>query len=272
MGLGGHGGEGPNGGENGPDPSSSSGGDASGTGGDVSGGAPAVPLEDEVKGPAGQAFLPANITNEYVGMDSSGLTLVSFSLLQSAGLFEEVTWFVALKNLGETPICYPQIQGTFETAAGYQLAKSRADFLEAKPWAAYGSPSPCVGAGEIAMGAVTSGLSGLVVDQVAHIKYGVGGNITPSATPLPEITFESLEIREPFQDSFSLTGKMVNGLNTTIVNPSVEVFVVDAVGRPYAHLSDIAILQVTAGQSWTFDTGTLKEPFENYVIRYDFSD
>lgn len=247
-------------------------GDSDGDGATMGGSLPTGPVrEDEVVGPAGRPFEPEGITTQYVGKDSAGMDLVAFTLLQSYGTFEEPVFFAAVKNNGVEKICYVDLRPEFFDASGTSLATANTIVaLSAPMWNSYGSPSPCLGPGEVGMGEFTNGLRDLDVSAVARIDYTIGGNITPSAEPIVGVTFSDVRVEPIYTDSVHIVGSLDNGYSQSLENPSIEAYAVDAVGRPYAMMDGIDLLTVSPGSSWNFETLSYEGEVENFVLYPDY--
>jgi hypothetical protein len=220
--------------------------------------------------PQGQPFVPEGITVEYVGQGpSGGLEIIAFTLVQEYGTLNSPAFIVAVRNTGTDPICYVDVPAAFLDGSGTELASTPGTgALSAPAYDSFGSPSPCLGTGDIGMGTITSGLSSLDVSQVTKIEHGFIGNIDPDATKISAVTIENVTIETTaVGTSVRATGTVRNGTTGSISDPDVAVFAVDPAGRPYAEMTDIELTTIAAGGSWTFQTLTYDGEV-NEVVSY----
>lgn len=228
------------------------------------------PVEDEVLGPAGQAFVPDDIQYVHVGENEIQFTLVASTLIQSAGLFEEPAWYAAFRNDGLTTVCVPGVAFEFKNAAGQVIADDNAVGQVNSPmYMSYGDPSHCLAPGDIGMMESDIPLRDINVADVESIEYQGSGALTLSARPIEDVNFSDLELVVD-GDRTKMTGRLNNGLFETIETPEVFVYAVDAVGRPYALMDEIDLVEIAPGGHWEFETLSTEEEVENFVIFADY--
>jgi len=219
--------------------------------------------------PNGTPFVPEGIEVNYVGQgDSAGLEIVAFTLLQSAGILELPSWFVAVRNGGADPVCLVDVPSEFYDADGNLLADSPGGGAASSPlYDSFGSATPCLGNGDVGMLAVTSGLSALDVSLVTRIDHGFVGNINPDATLL-DVSVENVVFTE---DSFGTvaTGDVVNGTTSVLDFPEVAIYPLDPAGRPLGIMSDIADTTIPGGGSWSFETLSFDGTVADYAAFAD---
>jgi hypothetical protein len=251
-----------------------------GTGGDsmsgpeLGGMAAVVPVRpDEVVGPTGTAFVPEGLEYVEVGTGEVVLTLVASTLVQESGLFDEVAWFGAFRNDGATNVCIPGVFFEFYDAAGLLLADDHAvGAIHAPMYLSYGSPSPCLGPGEIGMMEVTTNLQDLNVDEVVRIEYFGTGALNLSAEKLTEVNLESISLQPIYVDSVHAVGSIKNNWSSPIEWPEIFVYAVDTLGRPYGLMTDIENLEIAPGGAWEFDTLAYDGEVENFVVFMEYSE
>jgi hypothetical protein len=202
--------------------------------------------------------VPEGITLEYVGQGpSGGLAIVAFTLVQSYGTLDRPAFFVAVEMTGPEPICMVDVPADFRDAAGTVLASTPGTgALSAPAYRSFGSPSPCLGSGDLGMGMITLGLDTLDVSRVTKIEHGFYGNIDPSATKITAVTIEDVRAEPAFDTHVRAVGRIVNRTTGTISDPDVAVYAVDSARRPYAEMTDIELITIPAGGSWDFQTLT----------------
>lgn len=242
------------------------GGDGEGMGGEFPG---AIPIEDDVVGVSGAAFLPDGITFNYSGDSEVPYEIVASTLLQAAGNWDEPTWFVAVENVGSVTMCNPALNYEMFDSNGFQLEKDYA-FMQAPMYMSYGDPTPCLGPGDIGMMEITYGLDDLLVAQVARIDYFEGGALTLSATRIEDVVVTEVNLEPIYTDSVHLVGTVFNGHSHVIDAPQVFAYAVDAIGRPYALMKDIELVTIQSGANWNFDTLSVENDVDNFVIYLDY--
>ena len=221
-----------------------------------------------------QPFVPNGVTVEYVGEGpSGGLEIIAFTLVQEAGSLSEPAWYVALQHNGTDPVCIVDVPAGFYDAAGNELATTiGTGSLSSPMYETFGSPAPCLGPGDIGMGEITLGLESLDVSQVAKIKHGFAGNIDPDAVRLTGVAVQNTQVQAAYTDSVRVTGTVVNNGSATIYDPTVDVYAVDATGRPYGTMMDIELISIPPGGSWDFETLAFEGQLDDYEVFVEYDD
>ncbi len=230
-----------------------------GSGGSASGGQP------------GKPFVPDNITVEYAGAGpTGGLELIAFTLASNGT--GGAVFYVAVKNNGTDVICGVDVPADFFDGSGTELASTiGAGALAAPMYNSFGSPSACLGPGDIGMGTASLGLSGLDVSQVAKIEHGFVGNISSSAVKLTGVTVDNVMLEVAFANNYKATGTVTNNSGMVISNPEVTIFAVDSVGRPFGEMSALDLNPISNGGTWMFNSTDTEGPVSDYVayVSYD---
>jgi hypothetical protein len=68
------------------------------------------------------------------------------------------------------------------------------------------------------------------------------------------VTIEAVTIEPAAGTSVRATGTVRNSGTGSISDPDVAVYAVDPAGRPYGDMTDIELITIPAGGSWTFQT------------------
>jgi hypothetical protein len=222
----------------------------------------------------GQPFVPAGIDVQYVASGpSGGLEIIAYTLLQQAGSLEAPAWIVAVQNNGTDPICIVDVPADFLDASGATLASTPGTGALAAPmYETFGSPSPCLGPGDIGMGTITLGLSTLDITQVARIEHGFIGNIDPAAVRLTGVSVQNVQTEVAFGTALRFTGTVSNDSTSSIADPDVHLFVVDPAGRPYVELDYIELVTIPVGSTWDFQTVSYDGSINDWVsyVQYDW--
>lgn len=254
-------------------------GDEAGAGGEGgeggTSGAPggAAGLPDKVVGPRGQAFVPADLELRYVGNGSSGgLEIVAASLLQSAGVFEAPAWYVAVRNTGFDTICSIYLSTELFDAAGGSLGSDPLEFLSTPMFLGPDGFEDCLGPDDVGMVEVDLGLENVIVSEVARIDYAFTAFVQEGMTRIDDVELRNLEVATSAGEEPVMNGLLHNGLPVAIYGPRVDFYAVDALGRPYARMWTIDLVEVAPGESWPFTTLGLYAELDGYVSFYSFSE
>jgi hypothetical protein len=127
-----------------------------------------------------------------------------------------------------------------------------------------GELASCVGPGDVVMASLTGLPADLDVDDVGTIVY----QCSYWALQGPEVVGLSVSgLTTVVLDSgTAFTGTLVNGFDAAAVGPSVDVFVVNAVGRPLGLATTPGDAgDIPAGGGWTFQTNAVDVPVVGYV-------
>lgn len=165
--------------------------------------------------------------------------------------------YAALKNDSSTPACSPAFslelfdkdEQSLVSTGGGLLVKH---FYQVNDDA--GNMAACAGPGDVAMIAVT-GLPPLASGQVAHLDFWCNFWML-DVTPIGELGATNVEAMKQ-GSTLGYTGTLTNGLDVPVSTPSVNVFPLNAAGRPLGMVSAHGSQAVPAGGSWDFETDQL---------------
>jgi hypothetical protein len=208
-------------------------------------------------------FVPDSVSvSEHVG-NNSVFAVTDFTLLQGSSGLE---FYAAIRNAGEIVTCNTSFsielrdQNDEVVAAGVSglMAKRFYRFGEnAGPVA--GELAGCVAPGDVTKVAIQS----LSLDPAnAEVKSVVFSTNSWGNLDLVEIAGVSLTgVSAVTQaNGVAYKGSLVNKLDTTLSNPTVAVYPVNAVGRPLGVAYGGSAVEVSPGGNWAFETSTVADP------------
>jgi hypothetical protein len=202
----------------------------------------------------GQAYLP-DVPFTYVGNGpNAGLSIVAGTISQSGTAPTEI--LIALKSVGPDPVCIVIISADLMDASDTVL--KHVDVIVNSPmYKSFGDATQCLGAGDMGYGHATVGFDSFDISKVAKVEYGISGNIDPDATKLTDVTAE-------------VTGSLTNHSSTQMYKyPEIQIYTLDAAGRPLAHGEDIDAGNLATSGTWQFML-YISSPVDKYVALPNF--
>jgi hypothetical protein len=122
----------------------------------------------------------------------------------------------------------------------------------------------CVGPGDLVMAWLTGLPADLDVDDVGTIVYQCS-YWALEGPPVSGLSVSGLTTVD-LDSGTAFTGTLVNGFDAAVVGPSVDVFAVNAAGRPLGMATTAADAgDIPAGGSWMFQTSAVDVPVVGYV-------
>jgi hypothetical protein len=162
--------------------------------------------------------------------------------------------YAAVKNTGNLHACSAALSLELFDAGGRSLAAGIGGLLTRRFYRltdGSGAIAACVGPGDVSMAAVTDWPSDLVVEDVASIVYRCP-YFALDVEPIDGLSIE--QVKSAVSDAGTVySGKLVNGLDVSVRNPSVTIFPVNRAGRPLGAAIGSGTLEVPPGGSWMFE-------------------
>lgn len=225
-------------------------GGAESNGGGMAGGAGIEPL-----------FVPESVVVSRLDSAVGGLEVIASTLKEGPNGPE---FYAALRKTGEGSACDASFTIEFydktEQSMGAWLG---AVYGRQLYWGAEtGVVIACVDPGELAMVALVDEPPTIDIDEVAFITYRLSyfdkGVIPFEITLLKSPTVADVQ-SIPSDAGMSFSGVLENGLDATIRDPSVAIFVVTEGGRPLGMVNASENIDIPAGDRWDFETNRLDE-------------
>lgn len=177
--------------------------------------------------------------------------------------------YAALKNVDPSGLaCAPGLTVTLYDKSGQPMATSIGGidtfrFYEYEEDDA-GTLASCVGPGDVAMASLTTLPADLDIASVGTAVYSCS-YWALVASPVDGLSIRSLTTVALDGGGTAFTGTMTNGFDAAVVGPSVDVFPVNAAGRPLAVTTTPTDAgNIPAGGSWTFQTSAVDVPVAGY--------
>lgn len=202
-------------------------------------------------------FVPAQIASNTTAGEATALSLLAFTLVK--GPSGSAEFYAAVHNEGMTAICEPGMLLNFFDQAGAPLASAGIPLYTKQLYRLTdGTVIPCVDPGQLAMGGSTTLPPEVVIDELGHFEYAFPAFVLNDITPATALGLSPLQTARTL-DGTSYSGTLLNTLETP-ASASVNVFPLNAVGRPLgmATASDTDALQ--PGDTWSFQTSTVRDP------------
>lgn len=207
-------------------------------------------------------FEPAWLPNVPLDSVSGVLTLYASTLRDGPDGLE---LFAGVCNHGEFPLCGAALQVEVYDQQNELIGTVSGAVQSGRLYRFSQSPAPisCVAPGQAAMAALTLP-PGLWLDELGSLGHRFPAFQIDDAVFLPSV--EVTEVRAfDTASGAAFRGTVINVADTTIADPVVSVFPVNAVGRPLAAAVSTAALQMAPGGSWSFETSTVAEQGEDQV-------
>jgi len=199
-------------------------------------------------GGVGKSFWPEDVALEQIApQDMRGLNLEGATLGQVKGV---PTWVVAVRNMGPTIACSPEVRAVFEDAAMGEVGA--AIITVQAPMHRTTRREPCLPVGEIGIGAAPIEMSG-AAGPIKRIGYRFAAYLETTAEKLSEVTLEDLTIADPSAATTRVSGTLINHGTVDLVYAEVLFYPLDAVSRrPLTEAVAPATAVVAAGAKWNF--------------------
>ncbi len=221
---------------------------------------------------SGGAFDP-DVPEEYVGkIIAPGMEVVAHTAREGVLGTE---WLMAVKNTGTAYLCAIDVQFSFLDAAGTELGSGfgllDVDLVRGCDGAC--GFTNCLGPGKVGMLVDTLALSDVDVSKIAKVTHEFGALILTDAAPTTEIKVTEVTKTAGEFGGNVFSGTLKNDSPEGVKNPSVNIYGVNAVGRPLFASKAIERTTIAAGGSWPFKTtGKFEEAYVSYAAYADVSD
>jgi hypothetical protein len=208
-------------------------------------------------------FVPETVSASQRIGNNSAFDVTALSLLDGS---DGLDLYAAVKNAGDAIACNTSFsvelrdQDDQVVAAGVNGLMARRFYRfsdDAGPLA--GTVAGCLAPGDLTQVAVR----GLTVDPPnAYLRSAVYYTNSWSNLDLVAIPGVSLVGVSAVQRAGGVAyqGSLINGLDTTLSNPTVAVYPVNAVGRPLGVAYGASSIELAPGGTWNFETNTVTDP------------
>jgi len=208
-------------------------------------------------------FVPETVSASQRIGNNSAFTVTALSLLPGS---DGLDLYAAVKNAGEAVACNTSFSIELRdkddqvVAAGVNglLARRFYRFADdAGPPA--GTVAGCLAPGDLSKVAI----KGLSLDppnaDVRSVVYYTNSwsNLDLVAIAGVSLTGVSAVTRA---NGVAYEGSLINGLDTTLSNPTVAVYPINAVGRPLGVAYGGSAIELSPGGDWDFETNTVTDP------------
>ena len=236
---------------------------AQGGGGSSSGGSGTV---------SGGAFDP-DVPEEYVGqIVSPGMEVVAHTAREGVLGAE---WLMAVKNTGTQYLCAIDVKFSFLDAGGAELGKGSRllDVEVVRGCNGTCGFTNCLGPGKVGMLSDTLALSDVDVTKIAKVTHSFGALILTDAAATTDIKVTNVMKTEGEFGGNVFSGAVENDAAEGVKNPSVNIYGLNAVGRPLFVSKAIELTTIAAGGSWPFKTSPkFEEAYASYAAYPHVSD
>lgn len=202
--------------------------------------------------------IPEGLNVSALAGGAGGLELTALTLQRRSGGIELLA---ALKNVGDVPACSAAVSVELFDAHGMSLASGIGGLLTQHFYRrtdGSGAIAACVGPGDVSMAAVADIPSDLVLEDVRSLIYRCP-YFALDVEPIAGVTIGDVKmVGRPAGAAFA--GRLVNGLEVALKQPSVSVFPINRVGRPLGMAVARATMLLAAGAEWRFETDSVDDP------------
>ncbi|HTA93283.1 MAG TPA: hypothetical protein VK745_27085 [Polyangiaceae bacterium] len=212
----------------------------------------------------GMPFVPADITYSLVDGGAS-LTLLAATLVDEGA--NGVYWVVAVRNDDTVPLCLPQVNAAFPTAADLDAGNLGGEAIVPVQGPMHQTSAdgalPCLEPGDVGMGEQAVAFYSGGDPKVVEIDYQPRGVLIPDAVKVGDLAVENVKLAGTSAGTL-VTGSVANHATTDAPGPELYLFPVDSGGRPFDFGYANSTMDLAAGSSWSFQL-TVPEPVNKYV-------
>lgn len=214
-------------------------------------------------------FVPSSVEVNNLNGERRAVNVIAATLVQKP---EGLELYAALENQGDVTGCDGSVSFEFfdesDQSVGSWVSALYAGQLFRRSDGT-GAPIACIEPGTVAMTGLTDLPESLSVDEVRTVLYQLSyfdrDILHFELEPMDAIAVSELE--SVSEDSETLfTGTLENGLEVPIVDATVTVFPLSAVGRPLGMVTSNTTADVEPGESWSFETTTVDDAGVDYVV------
>jgi hypothetical protein len=169
--------------------------------------------------------------------------------------------YAALRNDGDVPACDAALSVELFDTTEQSLAAGIGGLLTQHFYRltdGSNSIAACVGPGDVTMAALTDLPSDIAIEEVGYVIYRCP-YFALDVVPIDGLTISQVKSVTGSAGT-AYTGRLVNGLDVAVSNPSVTVFPVNRVGRPLGSAAGSGSVEIPPGGSWAFETNTVGTP------------
>ncbi|HYQ02486.1 MAG TPA: hypothetical protein VER96_27630 [Polyangiaceae bacterium] len=217
-------------------------------------------------------FVPENVgVSQHIGNNSS-FNVTAFTLSPGS---DGLDFYAAVKYAGTVVACNSSFTVELHDKDDEIVATSISGLMARRFYRFAASAGPLAGdvAGCVNPGDVTEvAIKGLSLDppnaEVRSVIYQTTSWANLDLEAIAGVSLMSVSAVTQ-ADGVAYKGSLVNGLSTTLSNPTVAVYPVNSVGRPLGVAYGGVTLELAPGASWDFETSTVGDPgvgFEAYPM------
>jgi hypothetical protein len=202
-------------------------------------------------------FVPPELPHDVTAGEDTDLTLVALTLVKGPTGSSEL--YAAVRNDGTLPICEPGMLTNFFDDTGALLGSAGITLQAAQFYALDdGTVIRCVSPGDTVMGGASTLPAGIVITELGRVEYAFPAFSMNGLTPVPGPTVTRLQAIRTLNGT-AYAGTYTNALDLP-ADATVSIFPTNAAGRPLGMATARAVEQVQPGDSWSFETNTVRDP------------
>jgi hypothetical protein len=202
-----------------------------------------------------ERFEPAGLPN--LPLDSVAGALVLYASTLQLGN-EGLELYAGICNDGGALLCSAAIQIEFYDQADQLIGTASGGVQSGQLYSFSESAAPvfCVAPGQVAMAVVTDLPEGLLIDELKSLGHRFPAFQIDDAEPIRSVDVTELHVAQIAAGTV-FEGTVTNDAATTVSDPAVSVFPVNAAGRPLGHAASTEVLHLLPGGTWSFQTSVV---------------
>ena len=194
---------------------------------------------------------------------NSVFDVIALTLRQGSGSLQ---LYAALRNDGSAPSCNPSFSVELHDSTGNVIAAGINGLMVPHAYKLTDGSDAiagCIAPGEVTMAAIDDASLAVALEDVTQVVYG-SSYWTFDVVPITGMSLSDVQVIAQ-GNGVAYTGTLVNGLDTALGNPAVEVFPLNSVGRPLGLARAGNSVEVAPGGSWPFQTDTVNVTSSAYA-------
>lgn len=214
-------------------------------------------------------FVP-EFPNTYGGMAADPGFEVIAHTVRVEPVYENLEYLVAIRNTFSLTICSMSLITRFYDVGGTQIGSTSGPVESVPHRGCSGTCGMvlCLGPGHIGMQSSRIDLGGRGAESIARAEWTTGGVNLIDAVPTSELTVTGVMETDDGFGNKVLRGQLYNYGGSTLRNPEIAIFGVNAVGRPLFETGDVDFSNLPSGTAWSFMTSPSFE--ETYADLVEF--
>lgn len=211
-------------------------------------------------------FVP-DIPSTYGGeLAEPDIEVLAFTLREDDVFGEQ--YLVAFRSTSvDRELCAIDVTTRFFDSGGASVALAQGSVETPIARAASGGLTNCLGPGQLGMQAAPLELmDGARLSDITSARWELAATERTDVVASTELEVTNVAAVPTGFGGYEYTGQLQNRTSSSVNDPSVSIFGVNAVGRPLFESSDVELTTIAPSSAWTFQTTpSFDEPHAGFV-------